>query len=101
MMWPSGRQGHSRCRNAKGDSAADAKADANGAANDESAADAVAERGVSDADAKRVTVQPTPRQMPTVQPTPSPRSQPTPRPAVVLLRDAETDGAAKFEGDVA
>ena len=29
----------------------------------------------------------------------SPRSQPTPRPAVVLLRDAETDSAAKFEGD--
>ena len=52
MMWPSGRQGHSRCRDAKGDSAANAKADANGAANDESAADAVADRGVSDADAK-------------------------------------------------
>ena len=51
MMWPSGRQGHSRCRDAKGDSAANAKADANGAANDESAADAVADRGVADADA--------------------------------------------------
>ena len=51
-MWPSGRQEHSRCRDAKGDSAADAKADANGAANDESAAVAVVDRGVADADAK-------------------------------------------------
>ena len=94
-----GRQGHSRCRDAKGDSAADAKADANGAANDESAAVAVVDRGVADADAKGDGAADAKADANCAANAESPRLQPTPRPAVVLLRDAETDGAAKFEGD--